>query len=192
MHFDFKTEDFSILLTENGDLFLKYLFDKYYKELCKLSFRYIGRSEIAEDIVQEVFINVWNTRFHLNYTGQIKPCLVRSVINTSINYVKSKYHRQHFEDENKVASFSGNAEYHGTYEIKELETLLEVAVSQLPDKCREIFVLSRLSGMSHKEIVDTLNISTKTIENQITIALKKIHHFLSQMGYLPLFFIFFK
>lgn len=188
----FVSEDFSLLLSSEGDLFLKYLFDKYYAELCRLAFRYTGRSDVAEDVVQEVFINIWSTRFTLNYKGNIKPCLIKSAINASLNYIKSKYGRQAFEDDNKLSEYSANIGFEEDLESKELDKLLKIAIDQLPEKCRVIFSMSRLSGLSHKEIAENLDISTKTIEAQITIALKKIHHFLSQMGYFPFFLFFLK
>ena len=63
----FANDNFSLLRTDKGDLFLKHLFDRYYGELCKLSFRYVGRSDVAEDMVQEVFINIWNKRNSIDY-----------------------------------------------------------------------------------------------------------------------------
>ena len=192
MQNEFISEDFSLLLSDSGEAFLKYLFDKYYGELCKLSFRYIGRSDIAEDVVQDVFINIWNKRNTLNYIGEIKPCLIRSVINASLNYIKSKYASQNFEDESKLSTLHTGIGYNEDLHGHELQKLLEIAIGQLPEKCREIFSMSRLSGLSHKEIAENLDISTKTIEAQITIALKKIHQFLKGMGYYMLLFFIFK
>ena len=183
----FTGEDFSLLLSNEGELFLKYLFDRYYRELCQLSFRYVGRSDVAEDIVQEVFINIWNSRFTLNYVGLIKPCFIKSVINTSLNYINSKYGRIIFEELKLVISEKKIEE--NNLESKELEKLIEFAIAQLPVKCRAIFSMSRLSGLSHKEISENLNISVKTIEAQITIALRKIHNYLMKAGYF--IFIFF-
>lgn len=190
MQIKFPNEDFSLLLTSKGEIFFKYLFDKYYGELCRLAFRYTGRSDVAEDVVQEVFINIWNSKLSMDYKGSIKPCLIRSVINTSLNYIKSKHGRHIFEGHHNLSSLNSALGYHEDTNCHELEKLLELAVDQLPDKCREIFAMSRFLGLSHKEIATELDISTKTIEAQITIALKKIHLFLSQMGYFP-FFIFF-
>ena len=183
MHQLFPDEDFSNLLSKKGDLFLKYIFDKYYMELCKLSFKYVGRTEIAEDIVQEVFISIWNKRNTLNYTGPIKPCFIRSTINSSINYIKSKYAKQDKVDENEAKSNSGVYNQHDEVVVKELDQILKIAIEQLPDKCRTIFTLSRYSGLSYNEIAVQLNISIKTVETQMSIALKKIQGFLTRIGY---------
>ena len=187
----FISEDFSLLLGNNGERFLKYLFDKYYKELCRLSFRYVGRSDIAEDIVQDIYISIWNKRHSLQYTGPVKPCFIRSVINASLNYINSQHAQQHFDDESKLNSHISAHTHFEMLEGKELEDMLLLAIEQLPDKCRTIFSMSRMSGLSHKEIAEKLNISTKTIEAQITIALSRLHQFLQQMGYFTMFLILF-
>jgi len=180
----FIDEDFANLLSVSGEAFLKYLFDKYYAELCRLSFKYVGRTEISEDIVQDVFINLWNKRFVLNYKGKIKPCLITSVINTSLNYIQSKFARQNILDESHIEDDITGFNQHDEVVREELDKIVKLAIEKLPDKCRAIFMLSRFSGLTYKEIADKLNISIKTVEAQISIALKKILHFLSKFGYL--------
>ena len=183
----FPNDDFSYLLSDKGELFLKYLFDKYYSDLCKLSFKYVGRADIAEDLVQEVFINVWNKRNDLKFEGNIRPCLTTSVINTSINYIKSKFARQLMEDESSIQNSAAFDDPHAEMVSQELDDLLKQAIEQLPDRCRTIFSLSRFSGLTYKEIADQLNLSVKTVEAQMSIALKRIHDFLLKYGYLLLF-----
>jgi RNA polymerase sigma-70 factor (ECF subfamily) len=185
---NFQNESFSLLLGNSGELFLKYLFDKYYGELCKLSYRYVGRAEIAEDIVQEVFINIWNKRQEISYEGPVKPYFIRSVINASLNYVQSKYAKIDFEEDSKLVYWGASNEM--AIEHKELEDIINKAIEQLPDRCRTIFVMSRMSGFSQKEIADQLGISVKTIEAQMTIALKRMHQSLKKMGYFPLWLFF--
>jgi RNA polymerase sigma-70 factor, ECF subfamily len=179
----FTNEEFENLLSDDGDAFLRYLFDKYYTELCRLSFKYVGRSEISEDIVQDVFIKIWNKRNTLNYTGKIKPCLITSVINTSINYIQSKFARQDILDESHIEEDISEFNQHDEIVRNELEQIVKTAIEELRDKCRTIFTLSRFSGLTYKDISDKLDISVKTVEAQISIALKKILLFLSKFGY---------
>jgi RNA polymerase sigma-70 factor (ECF subfamily) len=188
----FQNEDFSHLLSDKGDLFLKYLFDKYYPELCKLSFKYVGRTDIAEDVVQDVFINIWNKRTMLNYSGNIKPCFIRSVINTSLNYINSKFAKQNFVDESSASLNLASYNQHDEILGKELNSIIMTAIEQLPNKCRAIFSLSRFSNLTYKEIAKQLDISVKTVEAQISIALKRVHEYLSKYGYfvLILFLLF--
>jgi len=188
MGLSYPDEDFSNLLTKEGDLFLKYLFHKYYGDLCKLSFTYVGRTDIAQDLVQDVFINIWNKRNTLNYTGNIRPCLTTSVINTSINYVKSKFARQSLVEESNANQYTNHQNQHEELASRELAQLIKTAIEQLPDRCRTIFTLSRYSDYTYKEIAEQLNISIKTVEAQMTIALKRMREFLARFGYLIMLF----
>lgn len=176
-------------MAENGEQFLKSVFNAYYGELCKLSFKYVGRAEIAEDIVQDIFINIWNKRIQLNNPGNIKPYLIKSVINSSINYIQSKFGRQQFSGE------MGLLENHLAYShvddltSSELQRLIKQSIEKLPAKCRVIFVLSRFSDLSYREIAEKLGISVKTVETQMSIALKRMQQFLIKGGYPFLFFL---
>lgn len=185
----YPNEDFTYLLTDKGDLFLRHLFDRYYGELCKLSFKYVGRADVAEDLVQDVFINLWNKRNTLQYTGNIKPCLITSVINTSINYTKSKFARRLLVEDTTAHYKSDNYNQHDQLVSDELNDLVRMAIEQLPDRCRIIFTLNRYSGLSYKEIAHQLSISVKTVEAQMTIALKRMQQFLARFGYLVAFFL---
>jgi RNA polymerase sigma-70 factor (ECF subfamily) len=185
----FPDEKFSNLLAENSDQFLKSVFDKYYGELCKLSFKYVGRTETAEDIVQDVFINIWNKRYQLDNPGNIKPYLLKSVINSSINYIQSKYGRLQFSNGVDVLENHLEHSHYDDLTSNELQSLIKQAIEALPAKCRIIFLLSRFSCLSYREIAEKLGISVKTVETQISIALKRIQHFLKKGGYtLPLIF----
>lgn len=188
----YPNEDFANLLTDKGDLFLRHLFDRYYGELCKLSFKYVGRADVAEDLVQDVFINLWKKRHTLQYTGTIKPCLITSVINTSINYTKSKFARQAMLAETAINHTINDYNQHDEMVTGELHHLIKLAMEQLPDRCRVIFALSRFSGSSNKEIAEQLGISIKTVEAQMTIALKRMQQFLGKYGYLVAFFLPFR
>lgn len=185
----FPDEKFSNLLAENSSLFLKSVFDKYYGELCKLSFKYVGRTEIAEDIVQEVFIIIWNKRYQLDNPGNIKPYLIRSVINSSINYIQSSYARQQFSDAIHVLENHLGHSHCDDLTSNELQGLIKQAIEGLPEKCRIIFLLSRFSFLSYREIALKLGISIKTVETQMSIAIKRIQQFLTKGGYFFLFFL---
>jgi RNA polymerase sigma-70 factor, ECF subfamily len=183
-----RDEKFSNLLSDNGEEFFKYLFNKYYLELCKLAFKYVGRTEIAEDLVQDVFINIWNKKQDLSHIDKTKSYLTASVVNTSINFISSKFSRQNFVEESLLQNEASDSNQHHQMVNLELQQLIKLSIEQLPDKCRVIFTLSRYSAMSYKEIAEELNISVKTIETQISIALKKIREFLGRNGYLLLIF----
>lgn len=104
-----------------------------------------------------------------------------------INFLKKKVH---FSFENSIDEFEhplGESPFE-TLQFKELQNALEKAIEMLPENCKAIYLLSRNSGLSNKEIAKKLNISSKTVENQITIALRKIRVFLEKHWYMVLLF----
>lgn len=153
---------------------LQYLFDTYYKELVRYSIKFVMNKEIAEEIVQDVFIRIWNNRDTIIIGKSIDAYLFTSVKNGSINYLKSKYARIRFVD----LDDTGMLPVHQTAEddiiTGELKKALKQAVHCLPPKCKIIFNLSRNAGLSNEKIANQLNISRKTVQAQIGIAIQKI------------------
>ena len=157
------------------------LFDKFYAPLCRYCMKMVMDSNAAEDIVQDVFLNLWKDRNRLGHIKFIKTYLFRSVKNRSINYfqqqlIKNRYlptdEDHHFRDYQTVPTANE------LLECKELESIIEKALANLPDKCRTIFLLKRFGDMSNLEIANHLNLSVKTIEAQMTIAIKKLTHYI--------------
>ena len=141
---------------------------------------FVGDPQTAENIVQDVFVKIWTNREKLFIQSSPKAYLYKAVKNKSINYLKSKYANIHFEEENAIFNIADFFTPEHEYEIKELKNSIDTAKKKLPDKCYHIFSLSRYSSLSNKQIAQQLNISEKTVENQITIALKKIKSFLDK------------
>ncbi len=155
---------------------LQHLFDFYYKELVRFSIKLVMNKEIAEEIVQDVFIRIWDNRKTIIIGKSIDAYLFASVKNGSINYLKSKYARIRFVD----LDDSGDLPVYQTAEddfiTEELKKALYQAVHSLPPKCKIIFNLSRNAELSNEEIARQLNISKKTVQTQIGIAIQKIKH----------------
>jgi RNA polymerase sigma-70 factor, ECF subfamily len=157
------------------------LFDELYTPLCQFCTRLVNDADTAEDIVQEQFVYLWENWQRLAPISSIKAYLFKSVKNRSLNYLKKQFYK------NGVDKF----EYIETPQVKtspaasdllenqELEILLGRALGNLPLRCRTIFTMKRFAEMSNKEIADNLNISVKTVEAQMTIAMKKLNAFVS-------------
>lgn len=140
---------------------------------------------LAEDIVQELFISLWNRRESLQIRTSLQTYLFTSNRYQIIKAVRSRVQNsslfQNLEERILTSSDSDALLY-----SKELRDRVTKIVSQLPEKCREIFLLSREQQLSNTEIARKLNISVKTVENQITIALRKIREALGiLMAFLP-------
>ena len=159
-------------LREGNQEELKAIFNSYYNYLCTIAYRYIADEHIAKDLTQEVFFELWKRRASLKIQTSLKFYLRRAVINKSLNHLKSQQ-RVQFEEADAYTHLPGNLERKDTLlEADDLENIIQETIAQLPERCRVIFSLSRNEGFSHKEIAKKLEISTKTIENQISKALK--------------------
>ena len=147
------------------------LFDAYYKYLVVSSFNVLGDFEKAKDLAQDVFADMWQKRDRVEVKSTLKGYLRRAVINKTLNHIKAQ--RMVFNDPNDLPENTTQADNpQQKIEAEDLQKIINKAIDSLPEKCKVVFVLRRLENMSHKEIAAQLGISPKTVENQMTKALK--------------------
>ncbi|QHL89333.1 RNA polymerase sigma-70 factor [Nibribacter ruber] len=162
------------------------LFKEYYGLLCRTALRFTKDTEAAEDLVQEVFCKIWQNREVLEVTTSYKAYLVRSVTNQSLNYLEKQKRLVLTEDTSPFEeAFSANTTM-DLLEGAEMETKVQQALAALPPQCRLIFEMSRFEELTYKEIAETLEISPKTVENQMGKALRILRERL--LGLLVLFY----
>jgi RNA polymerase sigma-70 factor (ECF subfamily) len=134
----------------------------------------LGINEEAEELVQSVFINIWEHRKSLDETMSVKNYIYRSAVNYIYNYLKKKAIRARFvEIELQKGKLQSNQAYDQIF-FHDLETSIISIVKTLPPQQRKIFQLSRLEGLSHEEIAKNLDLSVRTVENQVYRTLKVI------------------
>jgi RNA polymerase sigma-70 factor, ECF subfamily len=179
-----------IILIQTGNI---KAFDEFYKNnwkpLYHMAYRATGSIDDAKDLVQNVFINFWNTResidvgkFHISY-------LFTSLRNGIINlHKKTEVRRQHAELQPEMNIAYTNEDH---YIAKELAQTLQTRVTLLPNKMQQVFVLSRYKNLSVSEISETLNITPRTVKNQLSTALKILRTGLGLLGAI-VFYIFLK
>jgi len=154
------------------------LFDTYYKYLTVTAYRYLNDGEKAKDLVHDTFADLWNRRDSLKIHSNLKAYLRQAVVNKSLNYIKREK-RIDFSEPERLPERPVAATAIMDIEADELKKVIQTVIDGLPNRCRIIFTMSRFEEKSHKEIAEALDISTKTIENQITRALKAIRAALS-------------
>jgi RNA polymerase sigma-70 factor (ECF subfamily) len=162
---------------------LKVLFDRHFGMAVLAAYRLVQDEGIAKDLAQEVFFRLWKNRESLIIQTSVGAYLRRAAVNHAINHVKSR--RMQFERaEEQIGLASGTPGVDQHLAADDLQTAVNQAIDSLPPQCRVVFSMSRFEEMPHKEIAEALGISSKTIENQITKALKilrkKLAPYLSQ------------
>lgn len=162
------------------------IFRSYYKYLFTIGYTYLKDEHLAKDIVQDVLMDLWNRREKIEIEYSIKYFLRRAVINGSLASLR-KTRRISYDitpiSENIAVDDNDKLAY------KEMFQIVKDSIISLSEKCQIVYRLSRDEGLSHKEIAERLDISTKTVENHITKALKTIRIELKRMGLISILLI---
>ncbi|MBO9203123.1 MULTISPECIES: RNA polymerase sigma-70 factor [Niastella] len=164
-------------------------FYKHYEPLCKYAYTIVKEPHSCEDIVQETFLRVWEKKQNLIGSEELTWYLYTAIRNNCLSFQEKKqktvlgdFNGQEIIDtpgeERPSPSATPEADY---------DTLLKNALENLPPKCREVFVLSRVSNLTYKQISDSLGISIKTVENQMGKALKILRSYIRKKQGLTIF-----
>lgn len=166
-------------MAKDSPLAFKEFFDLLYPRFYRFAFYYLKSDILSEEVVSDVFLKIWNNRKKLIHVEQLDLYFFRSVKNQAFTYLKRESRSiLVYTDEQ-----SSNLEYNEPENLliaKELNEKVEEAISSLPEKCEIIFRLVREDGLSYNATAELLDISRKTVENQIAIATKKIRSALDQ------------
>ena len=150
---------------------LEKIYKQYWSKLYIYAFNVLREREICEDIIQEIFVDLWTKRHDVRIYD-LNSYLYQSVKYQIFNHFrKSKYKKQLLE---KLSEVNKKYKINESYEKKELKVHIKDAISKLPEQRRLIFQMSRYEGLSNKEISENLNISLQTVKNQISASLKFI------------------
>ncbi|MDD2595679.1 MAG: RNA polymerase sigma-70 factor [Bacteroidales bacterium] len=161
-------------------------FDEIYVDwfgrLCRFAAGFVYTSEDAENIVQSVFMSIWEKHIPVTIQSAISSYLYTLVKNRCIDYLRHLKVKKEYRDEyrQKMESLEQIGEMFAS-EV-DMERTFKSVIDTLPEKCRNVFMLSRVEGKKYREIAELLSISEKTVENQIAIALKKIREELVVLG----------
>lgn len=161
------------MLPTSDGVAMELMFRKYYAYLCQTVARVLKDEHTAEDLAQEVLFEVWKKRTDINVNTSLRAYLRRAAVNKTLNHIRDRKIR--WDDEDKLTSMASKmAEVSKDLEGQDLEKTIHLAIDQLPERCRLVFTLSRFEDMSNQQIADALSISIKTVENQMTKALKML------------------
>jgi len=159
-------------LNEGNHSAFEQLFDNWYEPLCRYAYSILKDMDEAEDVVQKTFCKLWDQRESINIQSSINSYLYRIVHNESINTIHQQTnHNEH--NLNYISTMNSDANTVSEHiESSDLQKAIEIALATLPPQCRRVFEMSRMEQLSYAEIAKQLNISTNTVENHISKALK--------------------
>ena len=181
--FDSKSDSLLVekIREDNEDAF-RSLFNRYSRKIYYFSLRFLCSKEDAEELVQSVFINIWEQRRTLDETLSVKSYIFRSAVNYIANYLKRKaLHIKFNQSEINKGAIHSNSTYEQVF-LHDLEDAIDSFVETLPAQQQKIFRLSRYEGLSYKDIADKLDLSVRTVENQMYRVLKMLRTMLKE-GY---------
>ncbi|HEX3009706.1 MAG TPA: RNA polymerase sigma-70 factor [Bacteroidales bacterium] len=157
------------------------LYKGFFSMLCMFSYRYVKKTEIAEEIVQDVFYHIWEKRSQFELTTSFKSYLYKSVHNNSLKHLR--HQKIVLAYENSTA-FSGSEKVTGQNILEETEVfqILHDVIDDLPERTRDIFQLNRFKGLKYQEIAEYMQISVKTVEAHMSSVLKILRTRLKDYG----------
>ena len=170
-----------IALFNDEDAFKK-LFHHFYKPLCNFAASLIQQEDAAQDLIAELFISIWNTKSNLLAVKNIKTYLYTAAKNQSIRYLS----RQH--EEFNIDNIPFNAiplDYDCPESLiisQETISIIEMAIEELPIRCKLVFRLIKFDRLTYQETADILDISIKTVDAQLVKAIKRLHERLKKVS----------
>lgn len=149
-----------------------FLFKEYYEILTLFANKYIEDIETSKEIVQDLFVQLYERRDKIDIEISLKSYLFRSIHNRCLNHINSLKIKKKYADLHKSKAEWSINDIEEEIGYTELQSFLSKAIKELPPKCRMIFTMNRYQGLSNAEIADKLDLSKRTVETQISKALK--------------------
>ena len=173
-------------IQKNDESAFETIFRFYYQPLCVFASRILQDEDEAEELVQDFFVKFWEKRTQIQVETSLKSYVFRSIKNLCLN--RLKHEQIKLRHAQQVVANSEENNFNEQFIEVDLQKDIENSIAQLPEKRREIFLLSREEGLKYREIAERLNISVKTVEAQMGLAIKTLREKLKKYNFL-LFFI---
>lgn len=175
------------LLSQGENTAYKYIYDNYYNLLCTIANEYLHDDFLAENIVDDLILNMWEKRKELTITTSLRSYLIRSVRNRCINYLNQVRAKKEIafsgtapSDEMKIRSFHTLDYPSAILLMNELEDMINRAIENLPKETRVVFKMSRFEDKDYDQIAHETGISVNTVKYHIKKALAQLHQELSR------------
>jgi RNA polymerase sigma-70 factor (family 1) len=173
-------------LRSNNELAFRFIYDRFWEKMFFVAMKKISDIHDAEEIIQDIFSNLWKRRETVQITSNLESYLAGAVKFEVYKRRASRAKREFMSDELDILNERIVPHERNLFDIRMLEEELANTVNSLPPKCQLVFTKSRKEGLSNKEIAETLNISEKAVEKHITNALRVIKGHFGRFFYLLL------
>ena len=170
-------DDLIALLKEDDDA-VKHIYDKYATKLYQTAYNILHNREVCEDIIQDLFLEIWLKRKSIKINTSLKGYLYTSVKNRVLMKIRSQ---KIMLGEEAMEFLIDNYATDSLAQERSLKKLLIDEIDKLPEKCAKVFRLSRNEQLSNKEIAESLDITVKTVENQIGNAIKRLRNSMTEV-----------
>lgn len=184
LYSSYSDERLVVLLRDNDEEAFEEIYHRYWDKLLAIGYNHAHNKEVAEEIVQDVLLSLWNRRHEMEIdrpASWLATAVKFSVFKSLSKENRRKDLLQQHPVENAVVSFDEEI-----IQAKFLKEYVDGLVAGLPEQCRLVFVYSRDHQLSNKEIADTLHLSPKTVESHLTKALKTLRHLLGNHRFFSL------
>lgn len=186
MHFTHATDHELLIHIQQGDeQAFNELFHRYYRFLCHQAYKRLPSNEVVEEIVQDVFVNLWLKAHLLDVNGNVKAYLLATLRNKILFVLRTEATRAYYREkiQKKLGQSVEESPFSQLY-LREMESEIDDAIAQLSPQCREAFLLSRDAHLSYREIAERMHISINTVEKHIGKALRILRSRLSKYAHL--------
>ena len=163
----------------------KMLYDRYSRKVYYFSLKYLSSNVEAEELVQIIFIKLWEARYSLDGGSSVKSYIYKAAVNHIYNCLKRRKIHDKFVEAQTTGSDSRSENLYEEIFFHDLEESIDAAVKRLPEQQQRIFRLSRYDGFSYPEIASRLGLSVRTVENQAFRALRTLKAILQKRYFIP-------
>jgi len=167
-------------IKQNDEFAFREIYDRYKYRVFSFAARYLNEKSEIEEIIQEIFVKLWKTRHRIKEDLPLHNYLFTITKNTILHKKQKQLNEQKYLE--YARTFYSMQYFHTQEEVefRELEKIVESSVEKLPPKRKEVFLLNRIDGLTYKEIADKTNLSLKTVEAHIRLALQDLRRMLEE------------
>ncbi|WP_343524539.1 RNA polymerase sigma-70 factor [Pedobacter sp.] len=163
-----------LLINQEEEPAFTEIYNRYWEKMVSYAVRLTKSEAEAADIVQEIFVSIWNRRTTIAIKSTLGAYLIRSTRNLCLRYIERNIHTSDFLDKITEQAVDNSLNIEESISLKELQENIDLGITRLPKKMREVYLLSRDEQLSYREIAEKLNIAEGTVKKQISNALKII------------------